>query len=125
MLGIAGHGLVFQASDEHGTLYACAGTSGQCQFLERAVQRWGTCGWRPTAAGPAPTTIWDWFVEWYSDRYNPIITEKAATEFGKEYVHGTKAHIAFDESHDHDELMFRTVARAVEMFSTPRRRTPT
>ncbi|GAA2419853.1 iron-containing redox enzyme family protein [Streptomyces mauvecolor] len=70
-------------------------------------------------SGPAPTTIWDWFVEWYSDRYNPVITEKAATAFGKEYVHGTRAHIAFDESHDHDELMFRTVARAVEKFSSP------
>jgi hypothetical protein len=70
-------------------------------------------------SGPAPTTVWDWFVEWYSDRYNPTITEKAADEFGKEYVHGTRAHIAFDESHDHDDLMFRTVARAVEKFSTP------
>ena len=70
-------------------------------------------------SGPAPTTIWDWFVEWYSDRYNPVITDKAATEFGKEYVHGTRAHLAFDEAHDHDELMFRTVSRAVEKFSTP------
>jgi hypothetical protein len=70
-------------------------------------------------SGPAPTTIWDWFVEWYSDQYNPVITEKAATEFGSEYVHGTRTHIAFDESHDHDELMFRTVSRAVEKFSTP------
>lgn len=70
-------------------------------------------------AGPAPTTIWDWFVEWYSDQYNPVITRRAAAEFGKEYVHGTQAHIAFDESHDHDELMFRTVSRAVEKFSTP------
>ncbi|RLU85845.1 hypothetical protein CTZ27_26100 [Streptomyces griseocarneus] len=70
-------------------------------------------------SGPAPTTIWDWFVEWYSDRYNPVITDKAAEEFGKEYVHGTQAHIAFDEQHDHDELMFRTVSRAVEGFSTP------
>ena len=70
-------------------------------------------------SGPAPTTIWDWFVEWYSDRYNPVITKKAEEEFGKEYVHGTQAHLAFDEAHDHDELMFRTVARAVEKFSTP------
>ncbi|MFE9427445.1 hypothetical protein ACFYNO_31245 [Kitasatospora sp. NPDC006697] len=70
-------------------------------------------------SGPAPTTIWDWFVEWYSDQYNPVITDKAASEFGKEYVHGTQAHIAFDESHDHDELMFRTVSRAVEKFSSP------
>ncbi|MER5886124.1 iron-containing redox enzyme family protein [Streptomyces sp. NPDC001941] len=70
-------------------------------------------------SGPAPTAIWDWFVEWYSDRYNPVITEKASAEFGPEFVHGTKAHIAFDESHDHDDLMFRTISRAVEKFSTP------
>ncbi|MEV7597049.1 hypothetical protein AB0O91_06620 [Kitasatospora sp. NPDC089797] len=70
-------------------------------------------------SGPAPTTIWDWFVEWYSDRYNPVITEKAAAEFGADFVYGTRAHIAFDESHDHDDLMFRTVSRAVEKFSTP------
>lgn len=69
--------------------------------------------------GPAPTTVWDWLVEWYSDRYNPVITAKAAEEFGREYVAGTQTHIEFDESHDHDELMFRTVARAVESFGTP------
>jgi hypothetical protein len=69
--------------------------------------------------GPAPTTVWDWFVEWYSDRYNQIITDKAATEFGREYVQGSQTHLDFDESHDHDELMFRTVSRAVEVFGTP------
>jgi len=70
--------------------------------------------------GPAPTTVWDWLVEWYSDRYNPTITAAAGKEFGREYVQGTQTHIEFDESHDHDELMFRTVARAVEVFGTPR-----
>jgi hypothetical protein len=69
--------------------------------------------------GPAPTTVWDWFVEWYSDRYNQIITNKAAEEFGKAQVRGSQAHLDFDESHDHDELMFRTVSRAVEVFGTP------
>jgi hypothetical protein len=69
--------------------------------------------------GPAPTTVWDWFVEWYSDRYNQIITDKAAADFGKAYLRGSQAHLDFDESHDHDELMFRTVSRAVEVFGTP------
>jgi hypothetical protein len=68
--------------------------------------------------GPAPTTVWDWFVEWYSDRYNQVITDRAAAEFGKDYLHGTQTHLNFDESHDHDELMFRTVARAVERFGS-------
>jgi len=69
--------------------------------------------------GPAPTTVWDWFVEWYSDRYNQIITNRAAADFGKEHLRGSQAHLDFDESHDHDELMFRTVSRAVEVFGTP------
>ncbi|MET8758733.1 iron-containing redox enzyme family protein [Lentzea sp. NPDC004782] len=68
--------------------------------------------------GPAPTTVWDWFVEWYSDRYNQIITNKATEVFGKEFTRGKQAHLDFDESHDHDELMFRTVSRAVESFGT-------
>ncbi|HEY1619687.1 MAG TPA: iron-containing redox enzyme family protein [Streptosporangiaceae bacterium] len=68
--------------------------------------------------GPAPTTVWDWFVEWYSDRYNQVITDRAAAEFGKDYLHGTQTHLNFDESHDHDELMFRTVSRAVERFGS-------
>ncbi|NUS28470.1 MAG: hypothetical protein HOV92_30195 [Streptomyces sp.] len=68
--------------------------------------------------GPAPTTVWDWFVEWYSDRYNQIITNKAAEEFGTEFTQGTQTHLDFDESHDHDELMFRTVSQAVEGFGS-------
>ncbi|WP_329335723.1 hypothetical protein OG866_17340 [Streptomyces sp. NBC_00663] len=68
--------------------------------------------------GPAPTTVWDWFVEWYSDRYNQIITSKAAEEFGTEFTQGTQTHLDFDESHDHDELMFRTVSQAVEGFGS-------
>jgi hypothetical protein len=68
--------------------------------------------------GPAPTTVWDWFVEWYSDRYNQIITDKATATFGREFTRGKQAHLDFDESHDHDELMFRTVSRAVQTFGT-------
>lgn len=66
--------------------------------------------------GPAPTTVWDWFVEWYSDRYNQIILDKATADFGEEYTRGSQSHLDFDETHDHDELMFRTVSRAVESF---------
>ncbi|MFI0452585.1 iron-containing redox enzyme family protein [Actinomadura sp. 6N118] len=68
--------------------------------------------------GPAPTTVWDWFVEWYSDRYNQIILNKATEEFGKEYTRGSQTHLDFDEDHDHDELMFKTVSLAVEGFGS-------
>lgn len=69
--------------------------------------------------GPAPTTVWDYFVEWYSDRYNQVILDRATAELGKEYTRGSQAHLDFDEEHDHDELMFRTVSLAVEAFGTP------
>jgi hypothetical protein len=69
-------------------------------------------------AGPAPTTVWDWFVEWYSDRYNGVITDHAAEVYGAEMVRGSKTHIAYDDSHDHDDLMFETVSRAVSTWST-------
>ncbi|GAA2601699.1 iron-containing redox enzyme family protein [Actinomadura fulvescens] len=69
--------------------------------------------------GPAPTTVWDWFVEWYSDRYNQIILNKATEEFGKEFTRGSQSHLDFDEDHDHDELMFKTVSLAVEGFGNP------
>ncbi|MGW0854316.1 iron-containing redox enzyme family protein [Streptomyces sp. NPDC002690] len=63
--------------------------------------------------GPLPTAVWNWFVEWYSDRYNPTITRNAAEEFGLDMVKGSQAHIDYDEAHDHDELMWSTVERAV------------
>lgn len=66
--------------------------------------------------GPLPTMVWNWFVEWYSDRYNKIITEKAAAAWGREKVKGSTAHILYDESHDHDDLMWSSVQRAIEGF---------
>lgn len=67
--------------------------------------------------GPLPTTVWNWFVEWYSDRYNPGITKHAADVFGIDMVKGSQAHIDYDESHDHDDLMWSTVERAISGWS--------
>lgn len=63
--------------------------------------------------GPLPTMVWNWFVEWYSDRYNGVITDHAAEVYGSEMVRGSHAHIAYDESHDHDDLMWSAVERAI------------
>ena len=63
--------------------------------------------------GPLPTMVWNWFVEWYSDRYNGVITDHAAEVYGAEMVRGSHAHIAYDESHDHDGLMWSAVERAI------------
>jgi len=64
--------------------------------------------------GPLPTMIWNWFVEWYSDRYNGVITDHAAEVYGQNMVKGSQAHIEYDKSHDHDELMWSAVSRAVD-----------
>ncbi|KVN30860.1 hypothetical protein WJ63_08870 [Burkholderia pyrrocinia] len=64
--------------------------------------------------GPLPTMVWNWFVEWYSDRYNKTITEAAARAFGHDLVKGSLGHIQYDESHDHDDLMWGAVQRAID-----------
>jgi hypothetical protein len=64
--------------------------------------------------GPLPTMIWNWFVEFYSDLYNKRITQKAASVFGDDKVKGTMGHIEYDESHNHDDLMWSAVERAIE-----------
>ena len=63
--------------------------------------------------GPLPTMVWNWFVEWYADRYNGVIADHAAEMYGAETVRGSQAHIAYDESHDHDDLMWPAVERAI------------
>jgi hypothetical protein len=67
--------------------------------------------------GPAPTTVWNYFVEWYSDQFNQIITDRARLEYGEDALRGSQAHLDYDESHDHDELMWRVVDRAVGRWS--------
>lgn len=64
--------------------------------------------------GPMPTMVWNWLVEWYSDTYNMIITQKAAKEFGRDKVLGSLKHLSFDESHDHLSLMFSTIEATVK-----------
>lgn len=68
--------------------------------------------------GPLPTAIWNWFVEWYSDRYNPQITKYAVEVYGADMVRGSNAHIEYDESHNHDDLMWSVVERAVKGWGT-------
>lgn len=64
--------------------------------------------------GPLITMVWNWFVEWYSDTYNRIITEKAAVDLGKKHTKGFTKHIDFDESHDHVGVMFSAVELAIK-----------
>lgn len=64
--------------------------------------------------GAMPTMVWNWLVELYSDTYNMTITNKFGQEYGKDKVHGSLKHLAFDEKHDHLSLMFSTVLATVK-----------
>lgn len=66
--------------------------------------------------GPAPAALWDWYLEWYSDRYIPDITEAASRDFGADTTKGASAHLGVDDDQGHDELMFETTAEAVELY---------
>jgi len=63
--------------------------------------------------GPLATMVWNWFVEWYSDRYNLVITRSAAKRFGEEMVRGSMRHIGVDDNEDHVGLMFKTIEQAM------------
>ena len=56
-------------------------------------------------SGAMPTVVWNWFVEWYSHRYNMIITEKAEQEFGNHTVRNSLAHLKIDEEMTHEDDM--------------------
>ena len=64
--------------------------------------------------GPLATMVWNWFVEWYSDRYNLVITRAAAQRFGDEKVRGSMRHLDIDDSEDHVGLMFKTIEQAMQ-----------
>ena len=55
--------------------------------------------------GAMPTVVWNWFVEWYSHRYNMKITLKAEQEFGQNKVRNSLAHLAIDEEMTHEDDM--------------------
>ncbi len=52
--------------------------------------------------GPLPTFVWNWFVEWYSDRYNERIVAKARAEMGADAVKGMMEHLTLDRELDHE-----------------------
>jgi hypothetical protein len=69
--------------------------------------------------GPAATAVWNYFVEWYSDQFNQVITNNARSQYGEDALRGSQAHLDYDVSHDHDDLMWKVVDRAVSRWSTP------
>lgn len=51
--------------------------------------------------GALPAVLYSLFVEWNSDRYSHLAVAKAGKRFSATHVKGAKAHIDFDEKHNH------------------------
>jgi hypothetical protein len=77
-------------------------------FLWKSVER----------DGMLPALIWDWLVEWYSARYNPQITETAATVAGADSVRQTKRHLELDEELEHEDGLTRALTTLIERDSS-------
>jgi hypothetical protein len=73
-------------------------------FLWKSVER----------DGMLPALVWDWLVEWYSARYNPGITETAATAVGTESVRQTTRHLELDEELEHEDGLTRALTTLIE-----------
>ncbi len=73
-------------------------------FLWKSVER----------DGMLPAVLWDWLVEWYSARYNPQITETAATAVGSESVRQATRHLELDEELEHEDGLTEALTILVE-----------
>lgn len=60
--------------------------------------------------GALPDILWNWFVEWYSSKYNIKITEKARDEFGINNVQGALTHLKIDTEKEHLDRMSSALA---------------
>ncbi len=64
--------------------------------------------------GPLAAVIWDWFLEYYGDKYNPFITQKASANMGQPSVNGAASHVTFDEAEDHSGMMNNMLASVIK-----------
>lgn len=64
--------------------------------------------------GPLAAITWDWFLEYYGDKYNPFITQKASANMGQPAVSGAASHVAFDEAEDHSGMMNNMLASVIK-----------
>lgn len=64
--------------------------------------------------GPLAAITWDWFLEYYGEKYNSFITQKAAKEMGKNLVLGAAAHVAYDEEEDHSSMMTEMLSSVIK-----------
>lgn len=64
--------------------------------------------------GPLSSITWDWFLEYYGDKYSSFITQKASASMGQPAVSGAASHVAFDEAEDHSGMMNNMLASVIK-----------
>ena len=67
--------------------------------------------------GVLPDILWNWFVEWYSGRYNPVITARAREEFGLACTAATESHLQIDAEGKHLDHMSRALECLIQTDS--------
>lgn len=63
--------------------------------------------------GPMVAVVWDWFLEYYGDKFNAFITQKAGSNMGQEQVDGAHSHVVFDEEEDHHGMMMKMLSTVI------------
>lgn len=64
--------------------------------------------------GALPAVVWDWFLEYYGDKFNNFITQKAGVHMGNQAVSGAASHVAFDEAEDHSGMMTEMLSSVIK-----------
>lgn len=64
--------------------------------------------------GPLASITWDWFLEYYGDKFNSFITQKASANMGQPAVSGAASHVAFDEAEDHSGMMNNMLSSVIK-----------
>jgi hypothetical protein len=63
--------------------------------------------------GMLPALVWDWLVEWYSPRYNPQITQAAATVVGSDSVRQAQRHLDLDQELEHEDVLTQALSAVI------------
>lgn len=64
--------------------------------------------------GPLAAITWDWFLEYYGDKFNSFITQKASANMGNPLVSGAASHVAFDEAENHSDMMNNMLSSVIK-----------
>ncbi|HET9392225.1 MAG TPA: hypothetical protein VFO29_01695 [Candidatus Rubrimentiphilum sp.] len=60
--------------------------------------------------GPTATIAYSLFVEWNSERYSALVTDKVESQFSRDHVRGSRAHLKIDDGEDHYNMILTLAA---------------